>query len=171
MKKSFYSILILSFIFSVYGFATDFSNKNGLAPGDYLRSFFSNNDYNVSLYNKDEQYIFAYKAIGTVRDVVNYDKLSISDKAVIYQFLDGKMNILLVVDGSRIYAKDKLLVEAKMPGKFYGWHIKIVEAPLKVYAQPFADNGKSTTDSIDFELNDNGEFEKIDYREIYKNQY
>ena len=65
----------------------------------------------------------------------------------------------------------KLLFDAKMPKEFYGWYIKIAKNNLKVYLQPFADEGNFTTESVDFILNDKGEFEKINYQKLYKDLY
>lgn len=139
---------------------------------DYLNNFFGKENFKKETYiYNNETYILAYNEIGTVRDIINYDKLVISTRAVIYKVVNGKVNVLLVIDGSRISTNEKLLFDAKMPQEFYGWNIKIVEKPLKVYATPYSDEGKNTTDSIDFILNDKGNFERVDYMELYKDLY
>ena len=148
------------------------AKSQSVSEKDFLNNFFKEQSYKTESYiYNNENYILAYNEIGTVRDVVNYDKLTISTKAVIFKVVKDKVNVLLVIDGSKISTNDKLLFEAKMPQEFYGWHIKIAANNLKVYLQPFADKGKVTTDSVDFVLNDKGEFEKINYQELYKDLY
>ena len=167
MRKSIFCCLILSFVL----FAPVFSSDK-LLEKDYLNDFFKEQSFKKETFtNNNETYILAYNEIGTVRDVVNYDKLTISTKAVIYKVIKDKVNVLLVIDESKISTNDKLLFEAKMPQEFYGWHVKIAKNNLKVYLQPFADEGKVTTESVDFKLNDKGQFEKINYQELYKDLY
>ena len=148
------------------------AKSHSVLEKDFLTNFFKDESFKKETFtNNNESYILAYNEIGTVRDVVNYDKLTISNKAVIYKVVKGYANVLLVIDGSKISTNDKLLFDAKMPQEFYGWHIKIAKNNLTAYLQPFADEGKVTTESVDFILNDNGEFEKINYQELYKDLY
>ena len=148
------------------------AKKQSGGEKEFLNNFFKDEPFKKETYiYNNETYVLAYNEIGTVRDAINYDKLTISTKAVIYKIVKGNVNDLLVIDGSKISANDKLLIDAKMPQEFYGWHIKISEKSLKVYATPYADKGKNTTDSIDFNLNKKGEYEKINYQELYKDLY
>lgn len=148
------------------------AKSNSVVEKDYLNNFFGKETFKKETYiYNNETYILAYNEIGTVRDVVNYDKLTITTKAVIYKVIEDKVNVLIVIDGSKISTNEKLLFDAKMPQEFYGWYIKIAKNNLKVYLQPFADEGNFTTESVDFILNDKGEFEKINYQELYKDLY
>ena len=136
----------------------------------FLDIFFNDQPYKKEKIsdNNNKTYYFACNDKGTVRDIVNYDKLPITDKAVIYQLGEGKMNILLLIDNSKISTKDKLLIDAVMPQSFYGWYIKISDNDLSVIAQPFSDNGKNTTEALHFNLNTSGEYEYINYQKLYK---
>lgn len=144
--------------------------KEKKAEKAFLDTFFLDQLYKKERICGDDNksYYFARNDKGQVRDIVNYDNLPITDKAVIYKLESGKMNILLLIDNSKISTKDKLLIDAVMPQPFYGWYIKIYDDDLTVIAQPFSDNGKNTTDYLKFELNTNGEYEYINYQELYK---
>ena len=138
-----------------------------------IDNFFKENEEYITnvIKIKNKEYTYSYNVIGTVRDVVNFDKLNISTKFILY--IDNK--VLLSIIDNKIYGEnDKLLFEAKLPRTLYGWYITVSEGktdPFIVSTTPYMDKGKESTDAVSFILNEKGSFEIENLLEKYKDLY